>query len=428
MEARMDERAGMLAQLFERSMGLGREWEVSDVWFEPREGSPDELHVRVSHVRGEAVECPVCHRRRGVYDTRERTWRHLDIWQYETIVHCAVPRADCPEDGARTVRMPWEVRPNSHFTALFEAQVLVMAMSGMTVTQIAGRVRESDKRVWAMLGRAVSEARAAADYSGVTRVGIDDTARRRGQNYISTMVDLDGGRVVAVTEGRDRGAPARLAAQLEAHGGDASAVAEVTRDMSDAYSLGVADAMPNASQTVDRFHVMQLFCRATDRVRCREARSSEEKRRLLKRTKYVWLKREENLTEGQAAKRASLAGEHLLTARACAMTEAMRAVYACPDRDSADAEIGRLTSWIMHSNVPEMKTVARTVRKEREGILNWFSRNATNAVLEGLNSVIQSIKRAARGFRSIEYFEAEIFLRLGKLDFSAQLATECATH
>lgn len=188
----MDAQAGMLARLFERSMGLGDEWEVSDVWFEEREGTQDELHVRVAHRKGQAVECPVCHRKCGTYDTRERTWRHLDIWQYETIVHCAVPRADCPEDGVHACRMPWEVRPSSHFTALFEAQVIVMALSGMAVTAIAHLVHETDTRIWRLLGKAVAEARDAADYSDVVRVGIDDTARRRGQSCISIMADLDG--------------------------------------------------------------------------------------------------------------------------------------------------------------------------------------------------------------------------------------------
>lgn len=301
----MDAQAGMLARLFERSMGLGPEWEVSDVWFEQPEGGPERLHVRVARVPGEAVACPECGRRCGVHDSRERTWRHLDIWQYETVVHCAVPRADCPEHGARTVRMPWEVRPNSHLAALFEAQVLVMAMSGMTVRAISAQVRESDSRVWAMLRRAVDEAREGADYSGVTRAGIDDTARSRGQRYISVMADLDGRRVVAVTEGRDRGAPGRLCDQLEARGGDRFAVAEVTRDMASPCSLGCADAMPNAAQTVDRFHVMQLLARALDRTRNAEAKSCEEKRRLPGGTKYVWPRRPENLTERQAERRAS---------------------------------------------------------------------------------------------------------------------------
>ncbi len=426
----MDAQAGMLAQLFERSMGLGPEWEVSDVWFEERGGAPDELHVRVAHVRGRAVECPECGRCCGTYDARERTWRHLDIWQYETIVHCAVPRADCPEHGVRTVRMPWEVRPNSHFTALFEAQVLVMALSGMTAAAVASRVRESDARVWAILRRAVSEAREAADYSGVERVGVDDTARRRGQSHMSTLAGLDGRRVVAVTEGRDKGAVGRLCDQLEERGGDRSRVLEVTRDMAEAYSLGVAAEMPQAAQTVDRFHVMQLFSRATDKVRCRERRESEEKRAMLAGTKYVWLRRKSSLTERQLAKRAELdpARSHLRTARACQMAEAMRDVYELPDRESAAGALDRLCSWMTHSNVPEMKVVARTLRKEREGVLNWWRRGSTNAILEGLNSVIQSVKRAARGFRNTGYFETMIFLRLGRLDFSAQLAVSSATH
>lgn len=198
--------------------------------------------------------------------------------------------------------------------------------------------------------------------------------------------------------------------------------------MSEAYAAGVAGAMPNAAQTVDRFHVTQPFSRATDRVRCRGAKSSEGKRRLLRGTKYVRLKRPENLTERQAARKESLAGEHLLTARACAMTEAMRAAYARPDRESAAGELDRVVSWMTHSNVPETRAVARTVRREREGILSWFSGNAANAILEGLNSIIQSIKRAARGLGNTGYFETMIFLRLGRLDFSAQLATSSATH
>lgn len=424
----MDARAGMLAELFAHSMGLGPAWEVSDVWFERAEGAPEALHIRVSRRRGAAVGCPECGCRCGVYDSRERTWRHLDIWQYETFVHCAVPRADCPEHGPRTVRMPWEVRPNSHFTALFEAQVLVMALSGATAAAIAARVRESDSRVWGILRRAVAEAREGADYSGVARVGIDDTARARGQSYISVMADLDGRRVVAVTEGRDRGAAARLCDQIEARGGDRSAVTEVTRDMAAAYSLGCADAMPRAAQTVDRFHVMQLLNRELDRVRCAESKSCEEKRRLLRGTKYVWLRAAAGLTERQAAKREELSREHLLTARACAMVEAFRQVYLCRDVEEAASELDRAISWVMHSNVPQMKRAARSIRDEREGVLNWFSSRSTNGFLEGLNSVIQSLRRAARGFRNVAYFETMIFLRLGRLDFSARLPPEYATH
>lgn len=108
--------------------------------------------------------------------------------------------------------------------------------------------------------------------------------------------------------------------------------------------------------------------------------------------------------------------------------EAARDVCSCAGRESAAEALGRLCSWIMHSNVSEMKTVARTLRKEREGILNWCKRGSTNSFLEGLSSVAQSVRSAARGFRSIACFRTMIFLRLGRLDFTAQKELACATH
>lgn len=183
-----DPPAEMPAALFERSMGPGPERGAGGAWF--AEGPRDEPRARVGRVPGMAAGCPRCHARRGACDARGRTWRHLDIRRYETVARCAAPRADCPEDGVLTAPMPRGVRPNSRFTAPSGAQVPVMALSGMTATQVARQVRESDSRVRAILPGAVGEAPASADCPGVRWVGIDGTARRRGQNYISTMVEV----------------------------------------------------------------------------------------------------------------------------------------------------------------------------------------------------------------------------------------------
>ncbi len=413
--------ARMLAALFERSMGLGEAWEVLGTWSGEVGGGPDEPRAGVARRRGHAVPCPECGVPCGVHDARERTWRHLDIWQSGTYVHCAVPRTDCPEHGVRTVLMPWEVRPNSHFTALFEAQVLAARVRGRAAGAADGAPVGDDRRPRDMLGRAVAQARGSADYSGVRRVGIDETSRSRGHTYISTMLDLDGRRCVAVTDGNDRGSVGRMCDQLEAHGGDRAAITEVTRDMSGSFSSGVSEEMPEATQTIDRFHVMQLFSRATDRVRCRERRESDEKREAPERTKYVWPEREENLTGRQREVRERLAPNrsHLRTARACQMTEAMRDVYGCATAEEARPMLDRLLSWMMHSNVPDMKGVARTVRENREGILGYFGSRLTNAYLEGANSLIQSIKKAARGFRNVEYLATAILPGLGGLSFDA---------
>ena len=413
--------ARMLAAPLGRSMGLGEAWEVLGTWSGEVEGGPDELHVRVAERRGHAVPCPECGVPCGARDARERTWRHLDIWQFRTYVHCAVPRTDCPEHGVRTVLMPWEVRPNSHFTALFEAQVLAACMRGSTVKAVAEALGEDDRRLWDMLGRAVAQARGSADYSDVRRVGIDETSRSKGHTYISTMLDLDGRRCVAVTDGNDRGSVGRMCGQLEAHGGDRAAITEVTRDMSGSFSSGVSEEMPQATQTAGRSRVTRLFSRATDRVRCNERRESDEKREAPERTKYVWLKREGSLTERQREVRERLAPNrsHLKTARACQMTEAMRDVYDCETAAEAEPMLDRLPGWTAHPDVPETGRVAKTVRENREGIPGYLDGRPANAYLEGANSLTRPVKRAARGFRNVGYFTTAILPGLGGLSFDA---------
>ena len=421
-----EEMLGLFKALISNSLGFGDDdpWEVTEVWLEdPGNGSRGELHVRVDKRDGAILKCPICGCDAGIHDHKDHSWRHLDLWELRTYVHCRVPRTDCDQCGVKQLRMPWESRKGEHWTTGMEAKVLRGAQRS-TTRCVAEMVGEDDARLWGLIRRAVDQALETADYSQVTRVGLDETSKARGQSYISTMMDLDGRRVVAVEDGRDKTVVDKLLKQMEAHGGSRKAVTDVTRDMSDSFGSGVRQCMPGAHQTIDKFHVIQLFTKEIDKVRCAERRESEEKDALLKGTKYVWLKGQENLTEKQAAKREELAPNksHLKTARACQMMEGMRDVYLCETRDEAEAKLVRLCSWMMHSNVPNMKKVARTLRDNWNDILNWWGSRLTNAYLEGSNSLIQSMKRASRGFRNVEYYKAMIFLRMGKLDFAA-LAT-----
>ena len=411
----MNPQAAMLAALFEKSLNLGPEWKVVDAEFREVAGGKDELHVFVERATGSAMFCTACGGMHGVYDTREREWRHLDIWQYRTIVHCKVPRVGCPIHGVVTVRVPWEADDAKHFTALFAAQVVVMALSGLTVSAIGELLGETDTRLWRAIRACVARACAHADYSDVRAVGVDETVKKRGHDYLSAFVDLDARRVVSVQEGRDAGTVAGFADDLAAHGGDAEAVEAVTCDLSPSFASGIAVHMPQAARIADRFHVIQLFTKAVDKVRAAEARESEGKRDLLKRTRWLWLKNEANLKASQLSRKRELAKENLKTGRACAMKEAMQRIYECTSRAEAAEALDALTSWMAHSNLAPMKPVAKTIAKNREEILAYFDFRRTNSILEGLNSVIQSVKRAARGYRNFENFKAMIFLHLGKL-------------
>ena len=110
------------------------------------------------------------------------------------------------------------------------------------------------------------------------------------------------------------------------------------------------------------------------------------------------------------------------TARACAMRIELQEIYEQSiHRDEAEQRLKKLCSWMMHARLEPMKKFCGTIRNHWDEILHYFAHPYTNAILEGVNSIIQNIKRRARGFRNDEYFKTMIYLGCGKLNLNIQI-------
>jgi transposase len=251
------------------------------------------------------------------------------------------------------------------------------------------------------------------DLSEVRHVGVDETASKRGHNYISLFVDLEGPRVLFATEGRDAGTVAAFRADLEARGGKAEQIEEFCLDMSPAYLKGIAESFPQARITFDKFHVMKLLNDAVDQVRREEQRQRPE----LKGSRYVWVKNPENLTQTQLALLDGLDVPklNLKTARAYQMRLTFQELWSMRD-EIAEAFLKRWYFWATHSRLEPMIQVARTVRRHWDGVLNWFCTRISNGILEGINSLLQAARAKARGYRTERNFIAMAYLIAGKLN------------
>jgi transposase len=186
---------------------------------------------------------------------------------------------------AQTASLRAWARPGSGFTLLMEALIVTLCQA-MTVRAVAQLLAVSDMRLGRTLDHYVEQARAQEDFSGVTAVGLDETAARRGHAYISLFHDLQAGRLLFGCEGRKGAVVAQFADDLEAHGGCAENVRAVCIDMSASYQAGVAEHLPWADVTFDAFPVIQLVNTAVDAVRRQEAKATPS----LKRSRYLWLK------------------------------------------------------------------------------------------------------------------------------------------
>ena len=215
--------------------------------------------------------------------------------------------------------------PDNGFTLLFEALVMTM-VSAMPVRAVARIVGEHDTRLWRVVHHYVDQARAKIDAAAVTQIAVDETAARRGHDYITLFVDIDQARVLFATEGKDANTVAAFADDLTAHGGDPQAISEVCIDMSPAFIRGVAENLPKAAVTFDRFHAVKIVNEAVDKVR----RAEQKRQSLLRGTRYLWLRNPVNLSDRQRAALESLPTRHLKTARAYQIRLAFQELYDQP--------------------------------------------------------------------------------------------------
>ncbi len=256
----------------------------------------------------------------------------------------------------------------------------------MPVRQVAAYLGIGDDPVWRILDHYVGAARAQEDFSGVRAVGIDETAARRGQRYITVFQDLEDRRLLFACEGRHQGTVGRFAADLRAHGARPEAIEAACIDMSKAYIAGVQRHLPQAAITFDAFHLVQLANEAVDEVRRAEVRTEPA----LKRTRWVWLKDAGRHTLKQLTELHHLSRTRLKTARAWRIKEALRALLTQPkDREQAEQALRAWYSWARRCRLEPFKRLALTLKAHWQGILNAFDSRLSNGAVKGMNAQIQ---------------------------------------
>jgi transposase len=398
-------------ELFRVALGLEKPWVVSKIEFSVEN---HQLDLWLDFPAGSPFACPECGKSCGGYDSTERTWRPLNFFQHKTLLHARQPRIQCPDHGVKTVEVPW-ARPGAGFTLLMEAFILLLVQGGMTPSQAGRLIGEHDTRLWRVLQHYVDKARGEADFSQVKALGVDETSRSKGHNYVSVFMDLDrdNRRVRFATEGKDAATVKAFREDLEAHGGRAGQIEEACLDMSAAFIRGLTDEFPDAALTFDNFHLMQLLGDAVDQVRREEQRRHPE----LKGSRYVWLKNEWNRTEEQAQTFEALRSSKLATVRATHLRGVFQDLFACDSVEEAEPLLKYWYFWATHSRIAPMIQAAKTIQKHWAGVLRWFTSRISNGVLEAINSLIQSAKAKARGFRNSRYLITMVYLIAGKLDF-----------
>lgn len=402
-------------ELFELALHIQSPWYIEDIQFNP---DSKRLDIYINFYKGSLFHYESAAENitgdYKAYDTQFKEWRHLNFFEHECYLHARVPRVKIDDDIIRLISPPWSGIGNG-FTMLFEALVLQLA-SHMPVHTVSKITNTSDYKIWSMLERYVNLALSKNDYSQLTSIGIDETSKCKGHDYITLFVDLLKRRTIFIIEGKGHETVNAFVKDLVKHNGDAQKIINVSCDMSPAFIKGVKEHLPEAKITFDRFHVVKILNKAVDEVRKQESKEQL----LLKGSKYIFLKNKSNLTAKQLKQREelSLSNLNLKSIRALHIRENFQEIYKAQTEEQFETLLKKWYFWATHSRIEPIKQAAYTIKNHWEGILQWKKSRINNGLLEGLNSLIQAAKAKARGFRNNRYFKIIAFLVTGKLNFT----------
>ena len=400
-------------RVWARLLGLGAAV-VEEVYC----GDEGEVVVAARPRWSQRDRCGVCRRRCPGFDLGEgrRRWRALDLGTTLAYVEAHAPRVRCREHGVVVCAVPW-ARHGSRFTRAFEDQAAWLAVQ-CSRKAVAELLRIAWRTVGSICERVAGETARQRDLlAGLSWIGIDEISHRKGQRYLTVVVDHCTGRLVWASAGRDR---RTVEAFLDALGEERCAQLElVSADMASWISGPIAERCPNAVRCVDPFHVVALATDALDEIRrevWNEARKAGQSAvaRDLKGARFALWKNPENLTRRQRSKLSTIQQTNRRLYRAYLLKEQLREIYRVP-AEYASALLDAWLAWARRCRLEPFVKLARTITEQRRGIEAAIEHGLSNARVEAINTKIRLITRRAFGFHSPDTLIALAMLTLGGL-------------
>jgi len=403
-------------ELFAAALMIEKPWFIQEIKLDQQSGK---LEIWIDFERGSAFYYE--NQELGVsgyfkaYDTTQKSWRHLNFFQYQCYLHAWIPRVDTgSKDKIKQVHAPWEGH-SAGFTLMFEAFIIEL-IKLMPVHQVAKLINVYDDKLWKLMQTYVDICRADENFAEVCVIGVDETSVRKGHDYVSLFVDLIQKRTVFVTTGKNSQTVTEFAKDLSSHQGNPENITQVSSDMSPAFISGVESEFPNAAIVFDRFHVIKIINQAIDSVRKTEVKFNP----ILTKSKYIFLKNYDNLNINQKQKleQIKLSGLNLKTIKALQIKEAFQQIYQAQSTDSFRLLLKKWYFWATHCRINPIIEAAKTIKRHWAGVINWIDYKISNGILEGFNSIFQAAKAKARGYKKTETIKNIIYILTGKLNFN----------
>ena len=377
------------------------------------------IEVSVRPRKGSAAVCSGCHRPASGYDQLpERRFEFIPFWGFLVFLLYSMRRVDCPHCRAVVVEeVPW----GDGKRTLTKAYMLYLARWARRLSwkETAEAFRTSWDKVFDAVEHVVTFGLAHRTLGPIDAIGVDEIQYSKGHKYLTPVYQIDPAMTRLLWIGRERtiesfqGFFACIGDEL------ASKIVFVCSDMWQPYLKVIREKCSQALHILDRFHIVAKMNLALDDVRADESRRMRREGRVpvLKKSRWLLLRRENNLKDDQRFRLRDLLRYNLKTVRAYLLKEAFQQLWDYNSPAWAGKFLDEWCRQTMRSRIEPMKKIARSLRLHRELILNYFraQKLLSSGVVEGLNNKAKVTMRKAYGFRTFRALELALYHSLAKL-------------
>ena len=327
----------------------------------------------------------------------------------EVFLRHAMHRIYCHHCHGRSMEhIPFLSHPKARLTKSFERTIIELR-EHMSIRAISNYFHLRWHTVKDLEKKHLQKKFSKVSVSQVKIIGIDEiyVSRTADQKFITVIRDLESGAVLYVGDGKGLAAldgALKIVKKCK--------IKAVAMDMSNAYSSWFQTHFPDVKIVFDHFHLIKSMNEKVDAVRRRvTAKLDETQRGQFKGLRFIFLQNHEDLCEDAKSILKNIRDQYRELFDVYMFKETLRSIYrTAHDSWHAGAAFHRWCRLAEETGIPELRTMARTIRNNLEGIkAYWTFHRLTNASTEGFNNKIRWLIRQAYGFRDREYLKLKIF-------------------
>ena len=376
------------------------------------------ITVKVKERKGSQGLCFRCKKAAPTYDhLKERRFRFIPLWGYIVMLAYKPRRVSCPEHGVTVEHIPWAHGKSS----IFEPFRIFLShwAKYLSWLEVARQFRVSWKNVFESVEHVVEYGLKHRNLDTISAIGIDEIQYLKGHKYLTLVYQIDSACKRLLFIGPNRSAKTLLRFFIDFGKERSGQLKAICSDLWKPYLKVIKRKAPEAIHILDRFHVMKYLNDAVDETR--RAETAQLKRDgyepILEKSRWCLLKNKRNQKTSQLAKLRELVQYNLKTMRCYLLKEAFQHFWTYKTRYGAERFLRTWTTRAMSSRLPEMKKVAKRLRKHQELLLNYFSvkERVSNGIVEGFNLKAKLTMRKSFGFRTLKSIEVALYHTLGKL-------------